>query len=207
MEPDHQEFDPKRPPATLNVINLWAGPGAGKSTSAAGLFNLMKLAGLRVELVTEFAKDLTYQRDYGSLTNSLLLLGEQDQRLRRLVGHVDWALTDSPLPLSTAYATPEYGDWFAGAVEGAYSRYTNWDFLVIRTKDYQWYGRNQTASEAVLLDNVIANTFFNFTEDEEGIDGVRAWEVVGDAHAPYRIAERLPLPALHQYINLGGTRL
>lgn len=201
------KFDPHTSPSTLNVINLWAGPGAGKSTTAAGLFNLMKLAGLKVELVTEFAKDLTYQRDYGSLTNSLHLLGEQDQRLRRLVGHVDWCITDSPLPLSNAYAGAEYGEWFHAAVTGAYSRYTNWDFLVLRVKDYQHYGRNQTASQAMALDNVIANLFFDFTEDEEGIEPINAWEIAGDIHAPYAVAERLPIPALHQFINLGGTKL
>jgi dephospho-CoA kinase len=34
----------------MRVINLAAGPGAGKSTTAAGLFNIMKLKGLKVEL-------------------------------------------------------------------------------------------------------------------------------------------------------------
>ena len=40
----------------MKVINLFAGPGAGKSTTAAGLFHLMKIAGMNVELVTEFSR-------------------------------------------------------------------------------------------------------------------------------------------------------
>ncbi len=51
------KVDPER----LKVINLWAGPGAGKSTTAAGLFNLMKIRGYNVELVTEFAKEMVYE--------------------------------------------------------------------------------------------------------------------------------------------------
>jgi ATP:corrinoid adenosyltransferase len=45
----------------MKVINLWAGPGAGKSTTASGLFYLMKTADMQVELVTEYAKDMTWE--------------------------------------------------------------------------------------------------------------------------------------------------
>lgn len=40
------------------VINLYGGPGTGKSTTAAMLFAKMKLAGFNCEYVPEFAKDL-----------------------------------------------------------------------------------------------------------------------------------------------------
>ena len=41
------------------VINLFGAPGAGKSTGAAYIFALLKMAGIEAELVTEFAKDIT----------------------------------------------------------------------------------------------------------------------------------------------------
>ena len=47
MEPNKQ----------LKVINLYGGPGTGKSTTAAALFALIKREGYNVELVTEFAID------------------------------------------------------------------------------------------------------------------------------------------------------
>ena len=47
----------------MKVINLWGGPGCGKSTTAAGLFSIMKMRGHKVELVTEYAKELTYDRN------------------------------------------------------------------------------------------------------------------------------------------------
>lgn len=41
----------------MNVINLFAGPGSGKSTTCAGVFNKLKLAGINCEMALEYAKD------------------------------------------------------------------------------------------------------------------------------------------------------
>lgn len=161
-------------PLSLNVINLWAGPGAGKSTTAAGLFNLMKLRGFRVELVTEVAKDFTYSKSFSGLQNQLLVLGLQDQRLRRLVGQVDWAITDSPLPLAQVYATPEYYDMMTFACEDAYLRYNNFDVLLRRVKPYQSYGRNETEAAAIAKDSEIATLYgdmASFRLLKEPLDG------------------------------------
>lgn len=79
------------------VINLFAGPGAGKSTTAAALFVLMKTEGYKVELVTEYAKELVYAEDWETLNWQPAVTKEQDARQRRLVGKVDWIITDSPL--------------------------------------------------------------------------------------------------------------
>lgn len=140
----------------LRVINLGAGPGAGKSTAACGLFNLMKTLNHEVEYVSEFAKDMTYAKDYGTLENQLVVLAEQDRRLRRLVGHVEWVVTDSPLYLGLAYMTPEYKEWLTPAVWGAYERYDNYNVYLDRgDRRYQTYGRNQTHEEALELDKEI----------------------------------------------------
>lgn len=171
----------------LRVINLWTGPGAGKSTTAAGLFNLMKNQGLSVELVTEVAKEFTWQKDYGSLQNQLLLLALQDQRLRRLVGQVKWAITDSPLPQGLAYCTEEYEDWLPITVEGAHSRYDNYDILLYRKKPYVAAGRLQTESAALALDLEIASLCRAFSD--EG----RLWEVDAFANAPYEIMSALDI--------------
>lgn len=42
-------------------VNLFGGPGAGKSTTAASLFAEMKKLGKNVELVTEVAKDFVWE--------------------------------------------------------------------------------------------------------------------------------------------------
>ena len=40
----------------MQIINIWGGPGVGKSTAAAGLFYEMKKLQLNVELVTGVRK-------------------------------------------------------------------------------------------------------------------------------------------------------
>ena len=45
------------------VVNLFAGPGAGKSTGAAYIFSKLKMAGVDAEYVTEFAKDKTWEEN------------------------------------------------------------------------------------------------------------------------------------------------
>lgn len=133
----------------MKVINLWGAPGSGKSTTAAGLFSLMKLNQIKVELVTEFAKDLTYEKNFITLSNQFAVSGEQDHRLRRLIGHVDYVITDSPLPLGVFYASGVYdSDWFKNAIIGAYSTYDNINFFIRRIKPYSSLGRTQTEDES-----------------------------------------------------------
>lgn len=79
------------------IINLFGAPGCGKSTTAAGLFYYMKLAGKEVELVTEFAKDLTWAERTDELNNQLFVSGNQWNRLTRLLGKVDYIVTDAPI--------------------------------------------------------------------------------------------------------------
>lgn len=174
----------------LKVINLYAGPGAGKSTLAAGLFNLMKNLQYRVELVTEFAKDTTYEKNYGVLQNQLVVLAEQDRRLRRLEGQVEWVITDSPLPLGLVYMTPEYEHWLTPAVWGAFNRYQNYHVLVQRSDahPYQKYGRTQDLSEAMKLDCMIDCLYAKAVE-EDGEDF--AMEVKSNHKAPYKVFEEL----------------
>jgi ABC-type oligopeptide transport system ATPase subunit len=135
------------------VINLFAGPGAGKSTTAAGLFNLMKLSGEKVELVTEYAKDLTYEKNSSILGNQMTVLGEQFHRLFRLKGQVEWIITDSPLLLGTLYAQgPFKSAGFTGTVLWAFEVFDNVNFVIQRTKEYQTFGRSQTEAEAKQVD-------------------------------------------------------
>ncbi|MCC5780545.1 AAA family ATPase [Nitratireductor sp. B36] len=160
MTPDYSYLNPyedgPREPVEkckTKVINLFAGPGAGKSTTAAGLFNLMKIRGHNVELVTEFAKDLTWSGRHSELSNQLYILAKQEARLTRLDGKVDFIITDSPLLLGLLYATRRFQtEWFENAVRGAWDLYDNECFYIGRVKPYQPVGRNQTELEARDLD-------------------------------------------------------
>lgn len=135
------------------IINLFGGPGIGKSTTASDLFRQMKDAGLRVELVTEYAKELTYEGSASRLDNQLHLLAEQDLRQRRLLGQADWVVTDSPLLLSIAYAKPPFNQpWFTEAVLGLVRGYDNLNFKLGRWRPYLDFGRRETEEQARQMD-------------------------------------------------------
>lgn len=179
----------------LKVINLFGAPGVGKSTLAAGLFNIMKTRGHSVELVTEVAKDMTWSKNWMALSHQPTILAEQDYRLRRLEGQVEWAITDSPLPCQSAYMGQEWLD--VGLDEMAYDlydRYVNFHVLVERGPfKYQDAGRNQTAEQAMILDNVMDQIFHTSSMDTPEF----ALEVKASPHATHEIYQWLVDAEVH----------
>lgn len=165
----------------MKAINLHAGPGTGKSTTAAGLFALMKHEGYKVELVTEYAKELCYE---GTLAGAdqIDIFVEQWRRMRRLEGQVDYVITDSPLMFSLIYHEPKSGEgWYRDAVLHAYNQFDNFNVFLRRVKPYQAFGRLQDEDGARELDERIHSM------------PLIAWdyEVDGDRHAAQRILAKI----------------
>lgn len=156
------------------VINLFAGPGAGKSTMAAGLFFKMKSADYKVELVTEYAKELVYDGAHRMLDCQMHVCNEQNKRQRRLVGKVDWIITDSPLLLATVH-----GKYDLDAVAFAYENfglYDNINVFVNRVKPYRTYGRRNSEASARAVDDKLRKVLpaglinLEVTGDEAGLN-------------------------------------
>jgi len=164
----------------MKVINLFGGPGAGKSTTAAGLFFLMKTdPSIRsVELVTEFAKDLVYAERFKELegNNQLYITAKQFSRLKRLSNQVDYAITDSPIIQSLMYTPRDYFPSFGSLLKEIYSSFDNINIFIKRVKPYKKYGRAQTEEES----DVIGNNIWHFLS----INDISYSAVNGDALAP-----------------------
>src|SRR3546814_15130333 len=63
------------------ILNFFAGPGAGKSTTTAQVFADLKKKNLNVELVTEYAKDLVWEdRMNVLLEDQLYILARSEER-------------------------------------------------------------------------------------------------------------------------------
>lgn len=78
------------------VINLFGAPGSGKSTGATYIFTALKLLGVNVELITEFAKDKVWGNNIEAINNQAYIFGEQSFRMSRCKDKVDVIVTDSP---------------------------------------------------------------------------------------------------------------
>lgn len=137
------------------VLNLLAGPGVGKTSTATGVFSELKWRGYNVELALEYAKDLVWNEDFKALHNQIRIFGEQYQRQKRLVGKVDLIITDSPLILGLIYGKDESSIFHQLVIE-KFEEFDNRNVLLIRKKPYQQAGRVQTEEAAKTIDDEIA---------------------------------------------------
>jgi predicted ATPase len=143
----------KTEPKTL-VVNLFAGPGAGKSTLAAGLFAQLKLAGVSAELVTEYAKEKTRRQETTTLFHQPYVTVKQWFRQCAADGQVQVIVTDSPILLGLIYRGRGCTPSFDRYVLELFHEFWNYNVFVVRDpKDaYSGDGRNQTPDEAKLKD-------------------------------------------------------
>ena len=160
------------------VINFFAGPGAGKSTTAAGVYSLMKQRGLGAELVTEAAKDATWEEHKFLLSQQVSLFAEQLRRQTRLIGKREVIVTDSPILLPALVYNTGWENLAALAWE-AWDKFDNINFFIRRSKPYDTEGRRETEYEAKekdqkSLDMLIAHAvpFTIIDSDKAGIESV-----------------------------------
>src|SRR6185437_12338273 len=125
------------------IVNLFAGPGSGKSTTACGVHSLLKLHGVNSEIATEYAKDVTWRKAQNILKDQVYVFGKQNHKIQYLEGQVDVVLSDSPTLLSLVYSDPK--DYtLHNLVLNRFRKQDNMNFFITRQKKYNPKGRNQT---------------------------------------------------------------
>ena len=152
------------PSKKTTVVNLFAGPGAGKSTFCAGVFASLKWLGVNCEMALEYAKDMVWQQSFDVLNNQLDVFGKQQNRLFRLNGKVDVIITDAQLINSLIYDAQKREQTRAAFVEMVLAEhwsYDNLNFFIERRKRYNPIGRLQTKTEAEQLDARISKEYQN----------------------------------------------
>lgn len=143
------------------IINLYGGPGAGKSTSAAYLYYLLKCQGANVELVREYVKNWAWEGRKFGVYDELYFLGKQVRHESMLFGKVDYIVTDAPVYMTAYYAKLYCSAGFADGVEKATTafykqaqddghRHTH--VYLKRHKPYKAEGRYQNEDEAKAVD-------------------------------------------------------
>lgn len=86
------------------IVCLWGGPGTGKSTTAAGIFNLLKKAGYNVEMNREYIKDWVWDGRPVQDGDQVYITAKQAKKEATYIrAGLDFIVTDSPLALTTYY--------------------------------------------------------------------------------------------------------
>lgn len=139
------------------TINLLGGPGSGKSTLASGLFYYMKTHNMEVEMATEYAREMVYEKRTNILDDQLYILAKQNRRLQRLKdANVPYAITDSPLLMGLIYTKPGYLESFTAMVLECFNQYDNINIFLRRKWAYQTLGRVQKdVNEAISFDHIL----------------------------------------------------
>lgn len=138
------------------VINLFGGPGCGKSTIAALLFGKLKQSGINCEMALEYAKDKVWEESLKTLDDQIYVFGKQLHKIWRLNDKVDVIITDSPLLFSIIYDKENNID-LKNLVISTFNRFNNFNCLIRRQTEYQQEGRYQNETEAKEIDNLIVN--------------------------------------------------
>jgi nicotinamide riboside kinase len=147
------------------VINLLAGPSAGKSTNAFGLSWYLKAKRVNCEFVPEYAKEIVWEKNWSLLDDQIHIFGEQHRRQYRLLGQVEYMTTDSPLLLSTVYMREglkkykPHGDIdhdFEDFVIDIFNRFENHNYYIDRgNRKFIQEGRTQDYERALEKDRQV----------------------------------------------------
>lgn len=142
------------------VINLFGGPGCGKSTTMARLFADLKARGYNVEMVSEFAKDLVYEQRQETMKDELYIFAKQHHRLFRVNDKVDVIITDRPLLLTNIYARlylpdDEYRKDLIRLVRTTFQTFNNFNLYLNREGiEYKTEGRLQNLEQSKEIDEL-----------------------------------------------------
>lgn len=171
------------------VVNMVAGPGTGKSTTAAGVFFELKQAGVNCELVGEYAKDLVWGRTTETLGNQIYIFGKQYHRLWRLLDQVDVIVTDCPLFLSMYYGQLQ-SEAFRALVLETFNGMDNMTFFLNRVKTFNPAGRVQNEEKARQIDSTLLTLLDKYHVDYDICDADRNAPTKIARHVLREIAER-----------------
>lgn len=148
------------------IVCLWGGPGTGKSTTCAGLFNLLKRKGFNAEMNREYVKDWVWEGRKISNGDQVYITAKQLKKEASYIRQgIDFIITDSPAALTTFYGNKydKYEKAFGACKQIVKQHhhlcedhgYKVEHYFLIRTKKYQQAGRFQDEETAISYDEEI----------------------------------------------------
>jgi hypothetical protein len=142
------------------IVNVWGGPGIGKSTTAAEVYVLLKKLGMNVELAHEYAKARVYRQHPIKKYDELYTFAKQLHIESPMYGKVAYIVADRPVAMSAVYARVcDDRTGVAAAVERCIAEQKrdgimHVDFILKRSVKYNPEGRFHTEEQAHEIDRL-----------------------------------------------------
>jgi deoxyadenosine/deoxycytidine kinase len=147
------------------IINLFGGPGIGKSSIASGLTYKLKKKHITCDNPYEFPKLLAWDDNHSAIRDQLYVLANQHRGIVKSYGKVDYIILDSPILLSLTYRNyyksneypaTLYGKTFDNLVLETFNQYENINILLERGEgNHNEKERYQSLDESKELDKAI----------------------------------------------------
>jgi adenylate kinase family enzyme len=139
------------------MVNLFGGPGIGKTTTAARIFVQLKMLGVETANPEEHAKLAIWKGRPDLLDQQLVILGQSWETLHALSDKVEAVVMDSPLLLCSVYAGNREQPHFHSTVVDFHRRMPRLNLLLTRaaSRAYTTTGRREDADTARSIDTRI----------------------------------------------------
>ena len=171
------------------IINIFGGPGIGKSSIAAGVTYKLKKNHINCDQPYEFPKLLAWDDNHSAIQDQLYVLANQHRGIVKSYGKVDYIVLDSPILLSltyrnyykgTEYPSSLYGESFDKMVLDTFNQYDNINIVLDRAEGvHNNDERYQNLEESKELDGVIENSlienniqFHKIKVDDDTVDNI-----------------------------------
>jgi deoxyadenosine/deoxycytidine kinase len=171
------------------IINIFGGPGIGKSSIAAGITYKLKKNHISCDQPYEFPKLLAWDDNHSAIQDQLYVLANQHRGIVKSYGKVDYIVLDSPILLSltyrnyykgTEYPSSLYGESFDKMVLDTFNQYHNINIVLDRADGvHNNDERYQNLEESKELDVVIENSliqnnipFYKIKVNDDTVDAI-----------------------------------
>jgi len=145
------------------LINLFGGPGIGKSSIAAGIFYKLKKKHISCNNPYEFPKTLAWDNNIPAIKDQLYVFANQHRGIAQSYGKVDYIIIDSPILFSKiyhsyyteGYPAEFYGDSFHKMILELHNKYDNINILLERANGvHNDEERFQNYEESLMIDKL-----------------------------------------------------
>jgi len=155
------------------IVNLFCGPGGGKSSIASGITYKLKKKHINCDMPYEFPKALAWDNNHSAIQDQLYVLANQHRGIVKSFGKVDYIVLDSPIILSlvyrnmykgTSYPSTLYNsEHFDKLVLDIHNQYDSINILLERSDDgvHNDSERYQSLEESKELDKRIEQTLID----------------------------------------------